>query len=90
MRNLFTLLISLSLTGCLGMPETVTPVKEFQLNRYLGKWYEIARLDHSFERGLEQITAEYSLRQDGGGALTECIGRARDDAECENNDSLDR
>src|SRR5690606_15320649 len=35
-------------------------------NRYLGKWYEIARLDHSFERGLEQISAEYSLRDDGG------------------------
>ena len=35
-------------------------------NRYLGTWYEIARLDHSFERGLEQVTAEYSLRDDGG------------------------
>ena len=31
-----------------------------------GKWYEIARLDHSFERGLERITANYSLREDGG------------------------
>lgn len=29
-------------------------------------WYEIARLDHSFERGLEQVTAEYSLREGGG------------------------
>jgi len=48
------------------MPETVTPVKNFELNRYLGKWYEIARLDHSFERGLERITAEYSMRDDGG------------------------
>jgi apolipoprotein D and lipocalin family protein len=32
----------------------------------LGKWYEIARLDHSFERGLTRVTAEYSLRDDGG------------------------
>ena len=48
------------------MPESVTPVKDFKIERYLGKWYEIARLDHSFERGLEQITAEYTLRGDGG------------------------
>lgn len=48
------------------MPERVTPVENFELNRYLGKWYEIARLDHSFERGLERITAEYSMRDDGG------------------------
>ncbi|WP_418297025.1 lipocalin family protein [Microbulbifer sp. SA54] len=38
----------------------------FALNRYLGTWYEIARLDHSFERGLTNVTAEYSLRDDGG------------------------
>jgi apolipoprotein D and lipocalin family protein len=56
----------LTLTGCLGTPEGVTPVSGFELDRYLGKWYEIARLDHSFERGLERITAEYSMREDGG------------------------
>ena len=48
------------------MPEKVTPVENFELNRYLGKWYEIARLDHPFERGLERVTAEYSMREDGG------------------------
>jgi apolipoprotein D and lipocalin family protein len=47
------------------MPPTVTPVADFKLDRYLGKWYEIARLDHSFERGLSKVTAEYSLRPDG-------------------------
>lgn len=52
--------------GCLGIPEAVTPVKEFKIEKYIGKWYEIARLDHSFERGLECVTAEYSLREDGG------------------------
>lgn len=52
--------------GCTGLPDGVTPVTGFELNRYLGKWYEIARLDHSFERGLEKITADYSLRRDGG------------------------
>jgi len=51
------------------MPDTVKPVNNFELNRYLGKWYEIARLDHSFERGLEKITAEYSMREDGGIAV---------------------
>lgn len=48
------------------MPESVTPINDFELDRYLGKWYEVARLDHSFERGLEQVSAEYSLREDGG------------------------
>ena len=48
------------------MPDTVQPVTGFELERYLGKWYEVARLDHSFEKGLSQVTAEYSLREDGG------------------------
>lgn len=54
------------LGGCMGMPDGVKPVSGFQLDRYLGTWYEIARLDHSFERGLTNVTAEYSLRDDGG------------------------
>jgi apolipoprotein D and lipocalin family protein len=56
----------LLLAGCVGIPENVTPVDGFVLEKYLGTWYEIARLDHSFERGLSQVTAEYSLREDGG------------------------
>ncbi len=48
------------------VPEKVEPVEGFMLQPYLGKWYEIARLDHSFERGLEGVTAHYSLREDGG------------------------
>ena len=55
-----------ALTACLGVPEGATPVKGFELERYLGTWYEIARLDHSFERGLDNVTAQYSLREDGG------------------------
>ena len=63
-----TILISLALllTGCVGLPEGVKPVDHFNLDRYLGKWYEIARLDHSFERGLSKVSASYSLRDDGG------------------------
>ncbi|MEL7044250.1 MAG: lipocalin family protein [Pseudomonadota bacterium] len=47
------------------MPDGVEPVGDFDADRYLGKWYEIARLDHSFERGLSNVSAEYSLRDDG-------------------------
>ncbi len=54
------------LMGCDVAPDHVQPVTDFELNRYLGTWYEIARMDHSFERGLEQVTANYSLRGDGG------------------------
>ena len=54
------------LSGCVGIPENVKPVENFKLENYLGKWYEIARLDHSFERGLSRVTADYSLRDDGG------------------------
>ena len=64
MKKVFPVFAILLLTGCLGMPGGVTPVKDFELDRYLGKWYEIARLDHSFERGLENVTAEYSMRQE--------------------------
>ena len=66
MRKVLVAVVCLLVSGCLGMPQNVTPVGDFELARYLGKWYEIARLDHSFERGLEQVTAEYSLREDGG------------------------
>jgi apolipoprotein D and lipocalin family protein len=55
----------LFLTGCVGTPDNVNPVDNFRLEKYLGKWYEIARLDHSFERGLTRVTADYSLRDDG-------------------------
>ena len=56
----------LCLAACTGVPEGVTTVDGFEAERYLGKWYEIARLDHSFERGLIRVTAEYSPRDDGG------------------------
>lgn len=57
---------------CTGLPKDVTRVDDFgfDVNSYLGKWYEIARLDHSFERGLDEVTAEYALRDDGGIRVT--------------------
>ncbi len=65
MKKLLTVL-ALLLTGCAGIPDNVKPVDNFELEKYLGKWFEIARLDHSFERGLTRVTAEYGLRKDGG------------------------
>lgn len=66
MNKVLMVVLAMLLGGCLGMPKTVQPVNNFELDRYLGTWYEIARLDHSFERGLTRIQAEYSLRDDGG------------------------
>lgn len=65
-RFLIIIMAAVMLTACTGLPEGVQPVKGFELNRYLGKWYEIARLDHSFERGLNNVSASYSMREDGG------------------------
>ena len=46
--------------GCTGVPKGLEPVSDFDGKKYLGRWYEIARLDHSFERNLSNVTAEYS------------------------------
>ncbi|MDA7826359.1 lipocalin family protein [Porticoccaceae bacterium] len=62
----FFILCSLLLTSCLSVPEGVVPVNNFEIDRYLGRWYEVARLDHSFERDLQAVTAEYVTRDDGG------------------------
>ena len=66
MRNLALLLPLVLLTGCLGMPAQIQPVTGFDAERYMGKWYEVARLDHRFERGMSNVTAEYALQDDGG------------------------
>ncbi|MGI1679243.1 MAG: lipocalin family protein [Cellvibrionaceae bacterium] len=65
-----SIFMSMILTGCLGFPDGVEPVKSFEINRYLGQWYEIARLDHSFEQGLSNVSAGYELREDGGVKVT--------------------
>lgn len=66
MKKLLLISSFLFLNACVGMPETVKPVKEFDVSKYLGTWYEIARLNHPFEKGLNQVSANYSLRDDGG------------------------
>jgi apolipoprotein D and lipocalin family protein len=60
------LILVLLLTACMGVPENVKVVESVNASQYLGTWYEIARLDHSFERGLEKVTATYSAKDDGG------------------------
>lgn len=64
-RYLLSVTLIFNLTGCTSVPEGVKPVNDFDLSRYLGTWYEVARLDHSFERGLENVTATYTLDDDG-------------------------
>ena len=54
-----------TLAACTTPPEGVTPVTPFDMSRYAGKWFEVARLDHSFERGLTDVSASYKLQADG-------------------------
>ncbi len=71
MKFLSFILLLLLASGCsVAPPEGVAPVTGFQLPRYLGTWYEVARLDHRFERGLEAVTAEYAMRDGGGVTVT--------------------
>ena len=51
--------------GCTSVPTGLKPVSGFDISRYMGKWYEIARLDHSFEKGLSNVSAEYTIRENG-------------------------
>ena len=70
------LLLLIGLAGCsLTPPQGITPVSPFDVNRYTGKWYEIARLDHRFERGLTDNNATYSVQADGS---VEVINRGYD------------
>ncbi|WP_282126842.1 lipocalin family protein [Marinifilum flexuosum] len=92
-KQLNILLVSLVLLcSCKGQESVIdnSVVKDLNIDRYLGKWYEIARFDHSFERGLVGVTAEYSMREDGkikvvnsgykgslDGEKSEAIGKAK-------------
>ena len=73
-KHVFSLALSVTilftsaiLSSCsVKPPNNVEAIKNFELERYLGTWYEVARLDHSFERGMTDVTAQYSMREDGG------------------------
>jgi len=67
-KNITLLLISVFLLLSCKAQNTMidkTVVKDLEIERYLGKWYEIARFDHRFERGLVGVSATYSTRDDG-------------------------
>ena len=64
-KTIFFLSLALA-AGCVSVPKVDNaPVAVLDLNRYLGEWYEIARFDHSFERGVEQAKANYTQNADG-------------------------
>lgn len=64
--RVLTLLLLFVVSACTGLPDGVESVDSVEPERYLGTWYEIARLDHSFERGMNNVTATYTKRDDGG------------------------
>lgn len=90
-RNTFlALILAATLAACSTTPpDGLRPVTSFDISRYLGRWYEIARLDHSFERGMSDVNATYELQDDGSvkvinrgydtrrQAWKEAIGRAQ-------------
>jgi apolipoprotein D and lipocalin family protein len=88
-RRWFGAVLLVLLASCARVPDGVEPVAGFDAERYLGTWYEVARLDHRFERGLTRVTATYASREDGGidvvnrgfdaaaGEWREARGRAR-------------
>ena len=64
---LFTAAMVLAISGCSSTspPPGIAPVTPFDLARYEGRWYEVARLDHSFERGMMDVSATYQRQSDG-------------------------
>ena len=70
MKTLIASILCLSSSSCIGQKVDNSTIKSLSLNRYLGTWYEIARYDHSFERGLTYTKAQYSLNYDGSVSVT--------------------
>ena len=65
-KGILFVALAMAVAGCVSGPKVDnTPVAALDLNRYLGEWYEIARFDHSFERGVEQAKANYTLNENG-------------------------
>ena len=59
------LVTTAAIVGCTSVPKGLKPVSGFDADRYLGSWYEIARLDHSFERNLSNVSAMYTAKEKG-------------------------
>jgi len=65
MKTLYLALWVFVISGCSSKPPGIEPVNNFELGQYLGTWYEIARLDHAFERGMSHVSATYSVLPNG-------------------------
>jgi apolipoprotein D and lipocalin family protein len=72
-----TVILAACASGPVGNPSPPQPAKSVELDRYLGKWYEVARYDMRFQKGCEGVTAEYSKRPDG---LIRVLNTCRDGA----------
>lgn len=59
------MIMGLFLVSCVGSTSHIAPVKNFELEKYMGIWYEIIRLPHSFENGLTDVSATYKIKDDG-------------------------
>lgn len=64
-KSVFTLAIIMLLSSCASIPDKATPVENFDLSRYLGTWYEVARFDFRFEKDLDNTMAQYSMDDKG-------------------------
>ena len=64
-KNFIPIIILMAFTSCSTIPKGAVAVQNFEKEKYLGKWYEIARFDFRFERDLNNTTAEYSINEDG-------------------------
>ncbi|NCC98081.1 MAG: hypothetical protein EOL95_00035 [Bacteroidia bacterium] len=64
-NKLIILIMTALLASCVSIPKGVKAVSPFEKEKYLGKWYEIARFDFRFEKGLNNTTAEYSVNSNG-------------------------
>jgi apolipoprotein D and lipocalin family protein len=63
MLQIFLVFFLHGCTDTTGIPEGITPVSQFNLEKYLGVWHEIARIDHRFEKNLAQVTATYTKKK---------------------------
>lgn len=65
LQKIVLIVLCFSLFACSDEHDNIKVVDNIDANQYLGTWYEIARLDHSFERGLQNVTANYTQNNDG-------------------------
>ncbi len=78
--SLFILLVVMGIPPCEANSIDNTPVDEFDIDRYMGKWYEIARFDNRYQRNLTDVTAVYSLDENNNITIT---NRGYNIADCE-------